>query len=290
VETRRIDMADYAKDKTITIMGAGGKMGVRILNNLVKTGYKLLLCETAELAAKSIKERGLSVTAMEEAVPDSDFIIMAVPDAVLGKLSHDVVPRMKENATFILLDPAAAYAQEVTLRGDCTFVVTHPCHPGLFTEQETAEARADLFGGVAAKQDIVIALLQGREDLFNIAEEICRQMFAPVVRAHHITVEQMAVLEPAMVEVVAASCLTLIREALDEAIKYGVPEEAATAFMLGHLRAELAILFKSSNPFSDAAYRAIKYGSERIFKENWRDVFNEESIGEALDCMLHPKE
>jgi hypothetical protein len=283
-------MAHDAKNITITIMGAGGKMGTRILNNLEKTHYNLLLCETAEHAVKSIEERGLSVTAMEEAVPGSDIIIMAVPDAVLGKISYDIVPKMKAEATFILLDPAAAYAKEVALRGDCTFVVTHPCHPGLFKEQETPEARADVFGGVAAKQDIVIALLQGREERFHVAEEICRQMCAPVVKIHRITVEQMAILEPAMSEVVGASCVTLIKEALDEAIKHGVPEEAATAFMLGHLQIELAILFKSSNPFSDAAIRAIKYGSERIFKENWRDVFNEESIREVLDRMLHPKE
>ena len=283
-------MAHNTKYITITIMGAGGKMGVRILNNLVKTRHKLLLCESAELAVKSIEERGLSVTAMEEAVPGSDIIIMAVPDAVLGKISHDVVPRMKENATFILLDPAAAYAKELAFRGDCTFVVTHPCHPGLFTEQETPEARADMFGGVAAKQDIVIALLHGREDLFNVAEEICRQMFSPVVKAHRITVEQMAVLEPAMAEVVGASCVTLLKEAMDEAIRHGVPEEAATAFMLGHLKDELATLFqKGSNSFSDAAIRAIKYGFERIFKENWSDVFKEESIREVLDRMLHPR-
>ena len=55
---------------------------------------------------------------------------------------------MKKGATFILLDPAAAYAREVALRDDCTFVVTHPCHPAIFYEQDTPEARADMFGGV----------------------------------------------------------------------------------------------------------------------------------------------
>ncbi len=278
------------KNTTITIMGAGGKMGTRILNNLEKTRYNLLLCESGEHAIKSLKGRGLSITAMEEAVPDSDCIIMAVPDALMGNISRDVVPKMKTDATLILLDPASAYAKEVALREDCTFVVTHPCHPGLFTEQETPEARADVFGGVAAKQDIMIALLRGKEERFQVAEGICRQMFAPVVKVHRVTVEQMAMLEPAMAEVVGASCVTLLKAALDEAIKHGVPEEAATAFMLGHLQIELAILFKSSNPFSDAAIRAIKYGSERIFKENWRDVFNEDSIREVLDRMLHPKE
>jgi hypothetical protein len=278
------------KNTTVTILGAGGKMGTRILNNLVKTSCNLLLCETADRGKKMIEEMGLSVTPMEEAVPGSDYTVMAVPDAILGKLSHDVVPLMRKDATFILLDPAAAFAREVALRDDCTFVVTHPCHPGLFTEQETPEARADVFGGVAAKQDIVIALLQGSEDNFRTAEHICRHMFAPVVKAHRITVEQMAILEPAMAEVVGASCVTLIKEALDEAIRRGVPEEAATAFMLGHLQIELAILFRSSNPFSDAAIRAIRYGSERIFKEDWREVFSDESIAEVLGRMLHPED
>jgi hypothetical protein len=282
-------MALDEKNDTITIMGAGGKMGLRILNNLVKTAYNLLLCEVGERGIRLIEEKGLSVTAIEEAVGQSDFIIMAVPDAILGKISQDVVPLMKAGATFILLDPAAAYAEEIALRGDCTFVVTHPCHPGLFTEQETPEAKADMFGGVAAKQDIVIALLQGKDEQFQIAEQICRQMFAPVVKAHRITVEQMAILEPAMAEVVGASCATLLKEALDEAVRCGVPEEAASAFMFGHLKIMLAIVFKSTNPFSDACYRAIDYGTEKIFRENWRDVFKKEAIQEVLDSMLHPK-
>lgn len=276
------------KDTTIALMGAGGKMGTRILNNLVKTDFNLLLCETAPQGIKAIEERGYTVTGMEKAIPEGDFIIMAVPDAVLGKISNDVVPRMKANATIILLDPAAAYAGEVALRDDCTFVVTHPCHPGLFVEQDTKEARADMFGGVAAKQDIVIALFQGEESNFQIADHICKKVFAPVVKAHRITVEQMAILEPAMAEVVGASCAKLLKEAHEEAIRRGVPEEAATAFMLGHIKIALAILFKSTNPFSDAALRAIEYGSERVFRDNWRDVFNEESIKEALQRMLHP--
>jgi prephenate dehydrogenase len=276
------------KDTTIVLMGAGGKMGTRILNNLVKTDFNLLLCETAPKGKKAIEEKGYKVAGMEKAIPEGDYIIMAVPDAVLGKISQDVVPRMKANATIILLDPAAAYAEEIALRNDCTFVVTHPCHPGLFAEQETEEARADMFGGVAAKQDIVIALLQGEEDNFQFADRICLKMFAPVVKAHRITVEQMAILEPAMAEVVGASCAQLLKEAHDEAIRRGVPEEAATAFMLGHIKIALAIVFKSTNPFSDACYRAIEYGSENVFKENWRDVFNAESIKEVLQRMLHP--
>jgi hypothetical protein len=282
-------MDENKQNVNITIMGAGGKMGTRILNNLVKTDYRLLLCETSPKGIGSLEDRGLSVTEMPDAVSQSDVVIMAVPDAVLGMISQKVVPLMKSGSTFILLDPAAAYAKEIALRDDCTFVVTHPCHPGLFVEQETPEARADMFGGIAAKQDIVIALLQGEERHFEVARDVCTAMFSPVVKAHRITVEQMAMLEPAMAEVVGAACVVKLKEAMDEAVKRGVPEEAARAFMLGHINVELAIVFKSSNPFSDAAVRAMKYGTERLFKKNWKDVFEKDSIQEVLNRMLHPE-
>ncbi|MFW6180448.1 MAG: phosphogluconate dehydrogenase C-terminal domain-containing protein [Spirochaetota bacterium] len=273
---------------TITIMGAGGKMGTRILNNLAGTSRSLLLCEKSARGIAAIEQKGLSTTPMEEAVPRSYVLIMAVPDAVLGALSRDVVPRMKSGALFILLDPAAAYAGEVSLRDDCTFMVTHPCHPALFEEQDSPEARADMFGGVAAKQDIVVALLRGNQELYEQGIEICRRMFAPVVNAHRITVAQMAMLEPAMAEVVGAACGVKLKEAMDEVIRRGVPEAAARAFMLGHIRIELAILFKSSNPFSDAAVRALHYGSRKLFKDDWKQVFEEEAIREVLQEMLHP--
>jgi hypothetical protein len=278
----------HENDTTVTIMGAGGKMGTRILNNLVNSSHRLLLCEKSEPGRAAIRNKGLSVTPMEEAVPRSDVLIMAVPDAVLGAVSREVVPRMKSGSLFILLDPAAAYAGEVALREDCTFMVTHPCHPALFEEQESPEARADMFGGVAAKQDIVVALIQGEEGQYERGIDICTRMFAPVIHAHRITVAHMALLEPAMAEVVGAACGVKLKEAMEEVIRRGVPEGAARAFMLGHIRIVLAILFKSSNPFSDAAVRALHYGSRKLFRDDWKQVFEQEAIKEVLQEMLHP--
>ncbi len=276
---------------TIAIIGAGGKMGSRITDNLLKRYYNLILCEKGEAGLARICEKGLSNTETEEAVPLSDVIIMAVPDAKLGGISKNVVPMMKKDATMILLDPAAVYAGEIALRDDCTFVVTHPCHPPLFREQDTPEARNDFFGGIAAKQDIVIALLQGKEENFQKAKQICEEMFAPVVNCHRITVEQMIILEPAAAEVVGASAAHLLKEAVDEAIKHGVPPEAARAFMLGHIQIELAIVMgRISAPFSDAAKIAIKCGYDRIYKPNWKDVFKPEVVKETVLKMLHPEE
>jgi len=284
------EMTQQPVKLTIAIIGAAGKMGIRITDNLVGRDYGLLFCEKGEGIAR-LHGRGLLSTGIEEAVPVSDTVIMAVPDAKMGEISKHVVPLMKKNATIILLDPAAAYAGELALRDDCTFVITHPCHPPLFGEEDTAEARNDFFGGIAAKQDIVIALLHGNEENFQKAQQVCIEMFAPVVKCHRITVEQMAILEPAAAEVVAASAACLMKEALDEAVKHGVPEEAARAFMLGHIQIPLAIVFgKISSPFSDAAKIAIECGYDRIFKADWKEIFRPEVLEYIIQKMLHPEE
>ena len=276
---------------TISVIGAGGKMGGRITDNLRRLPYSLHLCETAEAGMARVKDKGLSVTPAATAVPLSDVVILAVPDARMAGVSREIVPLMKKGATAILLDPAAAYNGEVQLRDDCTFVVTHPCHPPLFGRQDSDDARRDFFGGVLAKQDIVVALHRGTEKNFVVAEKICREMFAPVVKAHRITVEQMAILEPAAAEVVAAAAATLIKQATDQAIAMGVPPEAARAFLLGHTQIPLAIVFgEIGSPFSDAAKIAVKVGFEKVVNPAWRDVFKPEVIRSTIHRMLHPEQ
>ncbi len=277
--------------QTITVVGAGGKMGGRITDNLRKVPYTLLLCEKSEAGAKRVRDKGLAVTAAGRAVPQSDFVILAVPDARMAGVTRDIVPLMKKGAIAILLDPAAAYNGEVHLRPDCAFVVTHPCHPPLFGEQDSPEARKDFFGGVLAKQDIVVALYKGTDADYAAGERLCREMFAPVVKAHRITVEQMAILEPAMAEVVGAAAATLIRQAMDQAVAFGVPPEAARSFMLGHTQIPLAIVFgEIGSPFSDAARIAVTIGFEKVIRPDWRDVFKPEVIRSTIQRMLHPEE
>jgi D-apionate oxidoisomerase len=274
----------------IGIIGAGGKMGGRITDNLIKTDYELLLCENGQAGRERLKEKGLDITSIEETASKSDIVILAVPDIRIFEVSKYVVPMLKKDAVLITLDPAAACANELALREDCTFVVTHPCHPALFYPQKTDEARKDFFGGIAAEQDIVISLLQGKEEMFNNAEEVCIKMFAPVVKCHRITVDQMALLEPAAAEVVIAAAATLMKEALDEVVKRGVPEAAAKSFLLGHVQIPLAIAFGAiASPFSDGAKVAISVGYDKVFKENWKEVFEPEVVKETIQKMLHPE-
>jgi D-apionate oxidoisomerase len=272
---------------TVSVIGAGGKMGTRVTTNLAKhEQYNLLFCEKSELGIQSIQERGHEVTDTEESVKKSDVVILAVPDVLLGKISSDVVPLMKSGAVLLTLDPAAAYSNELKLRNELTYVVAHPCHPSVFVEKFTREEHEDAFGGVAAKQDIVAALFHGDEDKYSIGEQVAIDMYAPVETCHRITVEQMAILEPTAAEVVACTTAVILKETLDEVVKMGVPEPAARAFLLGHIQIGLAVAFRGTNPFSDACQIAIDYGKEMIFKSDWKDVFEKEELDKVLKKML----
>ena len=275
-------------DKTVALVGAGGKMGMRIIPNLRKFGYTFIGCEKDEAGVAALRRDGVDARATEEAVAVADIIVYALPDALIPSLSARLTPLMKPGSTTIILDPAAARAGKLHTREDCTFVVVHPCHPPLFGECETQAEKDDLFGGTAAKQDIVIALIQGCSEAFAEAEAFCRHIFNPVVECHRITVEQMAILEPAAAEVVCAACVVVMKEAIGEAVRRGVPEAAARSFLLGHIQIPLAIVFKGSNPFSDAAMIAVDYGKRHVFREDWKKVFEPEMIEDALREMLNP--
>jgi hypothetical protein len=161
----------------------------------------------------------------------------------------------------------------------------------MFNDEVTEEARTDWFGGVKAKHHIVSALHRGPEEDWAKGDELARDMYAPVMNNYRITVEQMAILEPALVETFAATCISAIKEAYDEAVKMGVPAEAAWEFLSGHARIEFAIIFGFSGfPFSDGAKLAIKNAYEKIFKPDWKEnIMNmdalKRSVAEITDSL-----
>ncbi|QNK57027.1 phosphogluconate dehydrogenase C-terminal domain-containing protein [Paenibacillus sp. PAMC21692] len=276
--------------QTISLIGAGGKMGGRLTNNLMHSSYETKYVEVSGQGIESLKEKGLMITAQDEAVKQSDIVILAIPDVMIGKVAASVVSSMKSGAMLIVLDPAAAYMGHLPEREDVTYFVAHPCHPPLFSEETTREARKDFFGGVAAKQAVVCALMQGPEEHFAVGEEVVQAMYAPVMRTHRITVEQMAILEPTMAETIGAAAASFLKQVMDEAVTRGVPYEAARDFMLGHLNIELAIVFgEAGNPFSDACKVAMEYGRRYWLKEGWETLFEPASVREQIDVMLHPE-
>jgi D-apionate oxidoisomerase len=265
--------------ETIALFGAGGKIGSRIARLLNQdSGYRTLFVEGGEAGRARLQEMSLTPTPAEDAVHQADVVILAVPDLLIGKIAGEIVPHLKSGSMVIGLDPAAPFSGKFPPREDISYFVTHPCHPPVYNDETDPAARTDYFGGTA-KQNIVCALMQGTEADYSLGEEIARKMFAPVMKAHRVTVEQMAILEPALVETIAITCMTVIREAMDEAIRRGVPPEAAQDFLLGHINIDIAILFGFLNAqFSDGAKMAVKRGMEQIIQPDWKKVFEPENV------------
>jgi ketol-acid reductoisomerase len=276
-------------EKTVVIVGAGGKMGFRASEKIGGLNrYRMILCEKDQAKADELRAKGFRVDPVEAVLADADFIVLAVPDEAIGSLSHAFVPRMKTGSTLIALDAAAAYAGHIPSRPEISQIITHPCHPPFFSEQDTPEARRDYFGGTAV-QDILISLVEGPEDALAEATELCKAMFSPVKNVHRVTPEQFAFLEPAMSELVAATAATLMKASLDTAIAKGVPAEAARAFMAGHAQIAMAIVFGAEkSPFSDACQVAIRWGMKEIVRPDWQRVFEPETLRQVIEIMLNP--
>lgn len=282
-------MAEKAMDvatQRVVLMGAGGKMGCRIADNIKDmAGYDVKYVEVSEEGQARLATRGLKTSAADDVLPGADVVILAVPDRLIGTISEQVVPKLKPGAMLLGLDPAAAHAGVIPLREDLSYFVTHPCHPPVFNDEITEEARTDWFGGIHAKQNIVCALHRGPESDYVRGERVARAIYAPVMTSHRVTVEQMAILEPAMAETFAATVVTALKEALDEAVRLGVPEPAARDFLFGHIRIELAIVFGFAGfPFSDGAKLAVREAYDKIFKPDWKqNIMNLDALSRSVE-------
>ncbi len=271
---------------TIALLGAAGKIGSRIAKLLNSDpAYHSLFVEANEANEQRLRDAGLTPTSREDAIKQADVIILAVPDVFMGQIAHEVVPQAKSGALVIGLDPAAPHSGKFPARSDISYFITHPCHPPVYNDEFDEKARTDHFGGIA-KQNIVCSLMQGPEAHYARGESIARKMFAPVMNAHRITVEQMAILEPALVESITIPLIMVIREAMDEAIKRGVPPAAARDFLLGHINIDIAILFGFLNAqFSDGAKVAAQRGMEQLIKPDWKRIFEPENIMREVRIM-----
>jgi hypothetical protein len=228
----------------IALVGAGGKMGCRLTDNFLKQpDYAVSYLEVAPQGIENLRQRGVSVSEQEPAITDADVVILALPDVAIGKLSEQIIPQMKPGALVLTLDPAAPLDGVIAHRDDLNYVIAHPCHPSVFNWEPTEAAFRDFYGGISAKQSIVVALMHGSEEAYALGERVSQDMYGPVKDTHRITLEQMAILEPAMVET----------------------------------------LFKEVNgTFSDAAYKISKRAKPILFREGWQRIFEMDDIREQV--------
>ena len=271
----------------VVLAGAGGKMGIRLTNNFKNTDYEMYYLEVNPQGIERVRASGVEVSDPEKVIPQADYLILAVPDVLVKKIAHAYVPMLKPGAMSVSLDPAAPLAGALPDRQDVSYFATHPSHPSVFNHEPDPERHFDYFGGITAKQTIVCALIQGSEDDYQKGEKLARAMYGPVTTAHRITIWQMGILEPALSETFGAALVSAMKEAVDTVVAKGVPKEAAYDFFLGHINIELAILFGQlpGGKFSDAALKAIKLGTSRIFKEDWKKIFDDNNIREQIEAI-----
>ena len=266
----------------VALMGAGGKMGVRLASNLIKSDHDVLHVEIDPAGQKRLKdETGIDCVEQGQALSNAEAVILAVPDRLIGKVLTGFVDDLKPGTAVIMLDAAAPHAETLPKRDDITYFVAHPCHPPLFNDEIDPDAKKDYFGGIAAKQHIICALGQGPEEHYAMCEQIARDFYCPVMRSHRCTIEQMAILEPALSESVGATFAKVLKDATDEAARRGVPYQAAEDFLLGHLTILLAVAFgvQPGGKLSDGCLLAISEAEPVIFKEGWLDkVFAPEAV------------
>jgi len=272
--------------KKVCLVGAGGKMGMRLTHNLKDhSDYQMSYLENGAAGIENLKKYDITPAEADLVIPEADMVILGVPDVILGKVSEQIVPKMKSGAVVITLDPACALAGMLKHRDDLTYFISHPSHPSVFNWEPTPEARADYFGGTLAKQTIVCAHYKGDEGLYDECEKLAMAMYAPVSKSFRITAVQMGLLEPALVETLCSTLQVIVKEGLDEVVKRGVPYEAAREFLLGHLNIQLAVIYQEipGAVFSDAANKAIVRGKPLLINPDWKKVFEPDNVMEQIE-------
>ena len=289
----------------IALFGAGGKMGYRLAANLRGSRFDVRHVERAEPGQARLRD-GLDVACVpaDTALEAADVVILAVPDTAIGAVARSVIDRVRPGTMLVALDAAAPFAGHLPPRADITYFVTHPCHPPLFNDETDLDAKHDYFGGISAKQHIVNALMQGPEEAYALGDEVARTIWAPVMRSHRVSVEQMAMLEPGLSETVAATLLVVMREAMDEVVRRGLGPGAARGvgggpfalgpggapppppprdFLLGHINVLASVIFEErEGVFSDACNKAIEFGKPALMRPDWKRVFEPDEIAASI--------
>ena len=270
----------------VTIVGAGGNMGRRITRTLRDNPqYELRLVEPGERGRSLIEESGLQVVEQAEGLAGADVVVFAVPDKIVRGIAAEVIPLLDPGTNVLFLDPAGVAADRVPRRDDISCFVTHPTHPPLYSllGEEDPAARRDYWGGGLATQAIVFAVAWGDDGQATLVENLAIDMFAPISESYRITVDQMALLEPALTETLTNGCIAVIREGMERVVAAGVPEEATRQFLMGHLQIGIALIFEQFDwRLSEGAQLALNRSREQLFKDDWHQIFERDAVMESL--------
>lgn len=277
----------------IVLLGAGGKMGCRITRNIKECkAMEVTYVEINGDGRKRLAELGVESTDKYDALKEADTVVFAVPDILIGQISETVIPLLGAGATVVGLDPAAIYGKVMLIRDDLKYFVVHPCHPSLFPFEDnlSLEAQKDWFGGGgAAKMPLVCTQYIGTDEDYAKNEELAKKMFDPIDNSYKVTIDQMIMLEPALVESLTAPLVKGIKMATDACIAQGIPEDVVLAFVMGHLKVQFGVLFGFADfKFSDGANLALDQAMDIIFKPAWiENIMSKKAVKKSVYNITH---
>ena len=215
-------------------------------------------------------------------------VVLALPDNLISSVAEAIVPNLAPGTIVLILDAAAPFAGVLPERADITYFIGHPCHPPLYADLDDPAQRADVHGGVAP-QAIVCALMQGPEEHYEIGRDVCEVMWAPIIRTHRVTTEQMAILEPGLSEMVAMPFVDAMIEAVDIcADRYDIDRQAAFDFMIGHINVEVSMWFGFTPKVpSDAALRLMRFARGVVLRDDWERALDPKVVKEAAELIVN---
>ena len=274
--------------RSVAILGAGGKMGLRITRKIHASEYDLRAVEIGDDGIKRLEAEGIPVVDQNTALDGADVVVLALPDNLISSVAEAIVPNLAPGTIVLILDAAAPFAGVLPERADITYFIGHPCHPPLDADLDDPAQRADVHGGVAP-QAIVCALMQGPEEHYEIGRDVCEVMWAPIIRTHRVTTEQMAILEPGLSEMVAMPFVDAMIEAVDIcADRYDIDRQAAFDFMIGHINVEVSMWFGFTPKVpSDAALRLMRFARGVVLRDDWERALDPKVVKEAAELIVN---
>ena len=102
----------------VCLVGAGGKMGMRLTHNLKDhPDYEMSYLENGAAGIENLLKYDITPALEDEKVPEADMVILGVPDVILGKVSEQIV-RIVADAK--QLEPGSRRAGDQCIAFGCT--------------------------------------------------------------------------------------------------------------------------------------------------------------------------
>ena len=144
---------DVIRSKKVAILGYGSQ-GHAHANNLQDSGVDVVVgLRAGSSSAEKVKNAGLNVADLEDAVAQADVVMVLVPDEKQARLYRDVIePNLKQGAALAFAHGLNIHFDLITPREDLDVIMIAPKGPGHLVRSTYTEG-----GGVpsliAIKQD-----------------------------------------------------------------------------------------------------------------------------------------